>query len=79
MLFIYTSKIFKSHTGESSLVLDVIEDFKRANNSKLIQIIEVNGTHQFHMNEANDTSNFIINFLNIANEIQTSKKIISKL
>ncbi len=81
MLFIYSSAGFTLFNGESGLdiLLEIIQDFKNANKSKFIQAIPVKGTHQFHMIDAENTSNIIMDFLNKANEIQNMSKIISKL
>ena len=81
MLFIYSSAGFIFQNGESGLeiLLEIIQDFKNAQKSKYIQAIPVKGTHQFHMIDAESTSNIIIQYLNQACEIQKSKSIISKL
>jgi hypothetical protein len=81
MLFIYSSAGFTLFNGESGLdiLLEIIKEFKNANKSKFIQSIPVNGTHQFHMIDADNTSNIIMDFLNKANKMQNISKIISKL
>ena len=78
LLFIYVTPHFYGDSGLAN-VLDIIDDFKKANKSKFLETVEVNGTHQFHMIEAEKAANIVLDFLKKALNENKNIKITSKI